>query len=209
MNEKNRGKDSPAANAESAQPFPLVDVKAAAHRLVCVRLLPGDHAVDATVGNGADTLMLARGVGAGGRVDGFDVQAEAIESTRRRLADAAVQADVHLHVRGHEHIADIVPRRHHGQVAAAMFNLGYLPGGNHDRATRPETTVAGVTAALHLLRPGGILTVVAYLGHAGGPEEAEAVWSWARSLDPARWGVVEYRVLSAQLPPQLLALEKR
>ncbi len=46
----------------------------------------GDTVVDATAGNGNDTLYLANLVGATGRVYSFDIQAQAIENTAALLA---------------------------------------------------------------------------------------------------------------------------
>ena len=42
----------------------------------------GDIVVDGTVGNGNDTVFLAKLVGPTGKVYGFDIQKEAIERTK-------------------------------------------------------------------------------------------------------------------------------
>ena len=180
-----------------------------AHLLVDAVLQPGAQAVDATVGNGHDTLRLAHSVGPSGRVDGFDIQSPAIVRTRRRLEAHGVAAQVRLHQRGHEDMEAVLPRHRHGKVGAVMFNLGYLPRSDQAIVTRPETTLRGLAAAVRLLRPGGILTVVAYLRHDGGRLETEHVWAWGRSLDPTVCVVSEYRVLTAEEAPQLLVVEKR
>lgn len=144
-------------------------------------LQPGDLAVDATVGNGHDTLFLCQTVGASGRVLGFDVQAEAIAATRAKLLGAGIESTrFDLHHRGHEHLGEFAQP---GTVAAIMFNLGYLPGSDKALITRPETTLAALATALPLLRPGGVLTIVCYPGHEGGDEEAESVKTWSKSLD--------------------------
>ena len=56
-----------------------------AHDAVRAVVREGDTTIDATVGNGWDTVFLARLVGPTGRVIGLDVQADALENARRLL----------------------------------------------------------------------------------------------------------------------------
>lgn len=170
----------------------------------------GDWAIDATVGNGHDTLTLAHAVGASGHVVGFDVQEAALGATRERLQQAGVLDRVDLVHAGHETMAAHVPEAWEGGVSAVMFNLGYLPGSDKTRITRPETTCQALAAAVPLVRPGGVITVVLYTGHAGGRKEADAVHAWAAGLDARRWGVLSYRFMNQPNdPPHLLACERR
>lgn len=164
-------------------PFPRVT--SFAHDLVATFVKEGDHVIDATVGNGHDARFLAALVGPSGRVDGFDLQPEAIDATRRILAD---MPQVVLHCLGHEHLARIVS----GPVTAVMFNLGYLPSGDKTVITRPETTLAALEASWDLLKPGGVLSVVVYPGHAGGLEESIAVESWFSNRQDAGQRVVRF-----------------
>ncbi len=140
----------------------------------------GDAVVDATAGNGNDTEFLARMVGASGRVYAFDVQREALERTRRRLADCELLQRVTLIETGHECLAEHVEGR---ELAALMFNLGYLPGSDRTVITQPETTVSALRQGISLLRPGGVVTVVMYPGHRGGEVEKEAVMDFCARLD--------------------------
>jgi predicted methyltransferase len=184
-----------------------------AQRWVAERAKPGGAALDATAGGGADTLFLARVVGPKGRVYAFDVQEEALERTRARLALAERTeglADVKLLHAGHERMAEMVPADLHGKIQAVMFNLGYLPGGSDLTViTRPETTLAALNQALELLAPGGALTAVLYPGHPGGDSEAQAVESWAAGLPAGRAQTVMYRFPQKPHAPYLIALEKR
>lgn len=181
-----------------------------AHEMVGQALSVGEVAVDATVGNGHDTVALARAVGAEGRVFGFDVQDEAIESTRSRLATEEVRADVTLIRAGHEEMDRHLPKDVHGSVAAVTFNLGYLPGSTSDLTTTPGTTIPALEAAVRMLRPGGVLTVVLYTGHDGGKEEARAVDAWAADLSQKRCHALSYRFVNRENdPPRLVAVEKR
>ncbi len=182
-----------------------------AHQIVAAVLQPGEVAIDATVGNGHDTLFLARQVGAEGHVYGFDVQEEALIRTQRRLKVAMLDRRVTLFQQSHDQMAEAIPPACHGRLGAIMFNLGYLPGGT-DRTciTRPKTTLPALDVALQLLRPAGVLTVVAYPGHPGGNEEAEAVRKWAETLDPEDFVAVRYAFCNRRRPaPELVVVYKR
>ncbi len=154
-----------------------------AQQAVAAVLGPGGLAVDATVGNGHDTLFLARRVAPRGRVFGFDIQPAALAGARRRLAAAGLEGAVELALCGHERMAERLPGAWHGRVAAVMFNLGYLPGADKSLVTRPDTTLAALDQAVALLRPGGVLSLMLYRGHAGAPREVAAVEDWLSRLD--------------------------
>lgn len=168
-------------------------------------LTPGVIAVDATVGNGHDTLFLAERVGETGRVYGFDSQAQAISATRARLVEAQLLPRVTLIEVGHEkmrlHIAEGVRPR------AVMFNLGYLPGSDKQHITRAVTTQPALEQACDCLAPGGRISLVLYTGHPGGREEADDVHEYVATLG------TEWRVNHEPPPvagaPELLLLERR
>lgn len=161
-----------------------------AHRLLEGCLGQGDIAIDATVGNGHDTLFLASRVGTQGKVYGFDIQQPALDAAYRRLEDAGVTAQVALYHAGHETMGYLLSESVQGWVRAVMFNLGYLPGGDKRRITAASTTLAALQAALALLAPGGVISLLAYTGHPGGREEAELVKGWAAALPPHAFEVV-------------------
>lgn len=147
-----------------------------AHEVVAEVVREGDVVVDATAGNGYDTVFLAGLVGASGKVLGFDVQAAAIESSRARVESAGFADRVELFQESHARLAERVS----GGVAAVMFNLGYLPGADHAVITETDETIRALEAAVSVLRPEGVVTVVCYPGHEGGDVEAVAVLNWAR-----------------------------
>ena len=160
------------------------------HTVVRATLKPGDIAVDATVGNGRDARLLAECVGPSGKVFAFDVQAVGLERAAAYLADHDIH-NVELFQRDHAEI-DAVLTEYRGRIGAVMFNLGYLPGGEKTITTTTASTVTAIRAALELLRPGGVLTVVAYTIHSGGAEEADAVRTLLRNLP------TEYEVRESQ-----------
>ncbi len=179
------------------------------HRLLREHLVPGDMAIDATAGNGHDTLFLARLTGPGGMVFAFDVQAQALENTRRLLGHESVPPHTWqlLHA-GHENMTEAIPQEWQGRAGAVLFNLGYLPGGDKSVITGSLSTLQAMRAALAFLRHGGILVAVLYTGHPGGAEEAASVLDFAASLP---WGfhAAEYRTLNARKPaPSVLAIER-
>lgn len=151
-------------------------------------LQAGALAIDATAGNGHDTVFLAHCVAPGGQVYGFDIQPAALASTRARLQAEQQSAQVALCAIGHEHMASHVPTEWRGKVSAIMFNLGYLPGGDKSVITDAATTVAALNQALELLRPGGLVSLLQYRGHAGADAEVAAVDTWIKAL-PGTWCV--------------------
>jgi len=158
-----------------------------ARALVQAALLPGDRAIDATCGMGRDTVMLARAVGPLGKVLAIDVQEIAVKATAAALA-AENLADRVVAIRAsHGDLDQLVPADWKGRVGAVTFNLGYLPGGDHGITTAWRETRRALMVAPGLLRPGGVLTVIAYTGHPGGAEEKEGVERELRLLDPEKW----------------------
>lgn len=187
----------------------FLSVLSIAHKWIAERAGRGDIVVDATAGGGVDTLALAELVGANGRVYAFDIQQEAINRTRERLAAAGALEQVRLHLIDHSQMAVAVDAGHHGRVSAVMFNLGYLPGGDTEVITKPSTTLEALNAALSLLKPGGIITCVLYPGHTGGDAEALAVEAWAAGLPQVEGQAVLYRQPQRSAAPYLIAIEKR
>jgi len=160
--------------------MPRISITGTAQEKVGDHVKPGDQVIDATAGNGHDTLFLAQAVQSAGHVWALDIQQAALESTARRLSEAGVQDRVTLIQGSHAHMAGLLPQELAGQVTAIMFNLGYLPGSDKAMATATDTTLQALEAARALLAPGGILSVVAYLGHPGGREEFTRVQQWFR-----------------------------
>lgn len=160
-----------------------------AHEMIRAHLHPGDRAIDATLGNGHDALFLAQCVGEAGHVYGFDIQSQALQSTRLRLQEQGLQVRITLLLASHAEMARHVPQAWHGRIQAIMFNLGYLPGTDKSVITQPESTLAALTSACALLARHGLMTVMVYPGHAGGDEEARAVEQWMRQLNPERYQI--------------------
>lgn len=166
--------NSPAARRS----IPLTERAQAAVRAV---IGLGDAVIDATVGNGYDTQFLAEQVGPSGVVHGFDIQSSALAATATRLLAAGLN-NVQLWNRDHADMLSVVPAELYGGVAAVMFNLGYLPGGDKKITTRETSTRAAIDQAAVLLRPGGVISILVYTGHDQGAAEAQAVASLVDQL---------------------------
>jgi SAM-dependent methyltransferase len=152
-------------------------------------LSEGGLAVDATVGNGYDTLFLAHRVGPRGRVIGFDVQKAALAGARELLKFVGSVGRVSLIHDSHSRLEDYLPAG--AVIQGAMFNLGYLPRGNRQIITKPETTVAALSAVLRHLADRGRVTLLVYRGHEGGPEEYSGLRRFLEELPDAAWQVEE------------------
>lgn len=176
-----------------------------AKTLLASAIKPGDIAVDATAGNGHDTLFLAQLVGDDGYVYAFDVQKEAVDATLNRLLDNALEHRAIVLRDGHENVANYVNK----PVAAAVFNLGYLPGSDHSIVTKPNTTVAALKDLIQLLKVGGLIVLVVYHGHEGGKEERDEVIRYVSELPQKYVHVLRYEFMNQKNdPPFIIALEK-
>lgn len=176
-----------------------------AHLLLAHVVKEGDTVIDATAGNGHDTVFLAQRVGDSGKVHAFDIQRQAIENTRRRLEEWRLSHRVVLHHASHTNIAYM-----DSSIKATVFNLGYLPGSDKQIVTQAESTRAAVSAALPLLQPSGIVVLVQYRGHPGGEQEAAALEQFVRQLPSSAYVVSKYEHLNVpHNPPYVLVIEKR
>lgn len=166
---------------------------------------PGDMVVDATCGRGGDTAFLAGLVGKNGLVWAFDIQKEAIESTRLYLQAKGLNQQVRLLRDSHENVRKYMD----GPIKAAMFNLGYLPGSNHDLKTLPQAVIKALGDILDMLQSGGAVSIVSYPGHEGGWEEIAALRSYVAKLPQQQYEIAEIKFLNQiNQPPQAVIIEK-
>lgn len=147
----------------------------------------GDFCIDATAGRGKDTLFLSERVGQTGKVLAFDIQEEAIREARRKIADAGWEERVTFVLDGHEHM-----ERYAGKNTAdiILFNLGYLPGGDHRLATKASTTLEAMEKGLEVLKKQGLMCICIYSGGDSGFLEKKEVLSWVRKLPAKEYDVI-------------------
>ncbi len=166
----------------------------------------GDQVVDATCGKGRDTLFLARLVQQPGRVWSFDIQREALEFTRSLLQAEGAEKQATLVHDNHSRADQYLP----ASIRAAMFNLGYMPGGDHDVITNGPDTVRALQHCVSRLTEGGIITVVAYPGHPGGRQEMQDVGDYLSSLDQQVFECWQLSFMNQRnQPPVLMVCTKR
>ncbi|MCG5250803.1 class I SAM-dependent methyltransferase [Brevibacillus agri] len=176
-----------------------------ARKLIRERVQQDETVIDATMGNGNDTLFLAQLVQETGKVIAFDIQPQAIAKTKDRLEREGLADRVELKLASHEEIESL-----NVQAAAIMFNLGYLPGGDKEITTQASSTIRAIESGLRVLRPGGIMTVMIYWGHAAGEVEKEAVEAFCHELSQLEFLVLKYQYINQQnQAPFLLAIERR
>ena len=206
-----------------------------AHASIQRAVTPGSLVIDATAGNGHDTLFLAKLVGPTGLVLAFDIQPDALEKTRTALEQANLATQVRLFLTSHENIAlclqgNAMPPSTgqlatsltaktppdpalyltaRPQVRAAMFNLGFLPNSAKEIATRPSTTLAALIGLLPAMLPGAALSIHCYSGHDGGKEESKAVLDWAARQPEEAWRVYRYETLNKKHGAENLILMER
>ncbi len=149
----------------------------------------GDLVIDATCGNGHDTLYLTE---LGAKVVAYDIQEEALEAARIRAPEATYRLRSHI---------SFVEK----EAALIVYNLGYLPGGNKERTTQTDTTLQSVGRALDMVTKA--ISITCYPGHPEGAKEEAALLDFARSLDPKKWHVCHHQWLNRKQAPSLLWLE--
>ncbi|MGN0628027.1 MAG: class I SAM-dependent methyltransferase [Oscillospiraceae bacterium] len=168
------------------------------HKMLKARIKPGDFCIDATAGNGHDTVFLCELVGSGGKVLAMDIQQSAVDSTRENLAE-----------HGFSELAEVICMSHsemdrlaaHESADCVVFNFGWLPGGDHDIFTRAETSVPAIEKAIDILKPGGLLSLCLYYGRNNGYSERDAILEYLAGLDSRRYAVMKCDFLNRKNDP--------
>lgn len=168
----------------------------------------GDVAIDATAGNGFDTLFLAQSVGDNGKVYAFDIQEEALINTNRLLSEYN-QDNVELILQSHALMKVHVPTHRHKKIKAVMFNLGYLPKGDKTVITVADSTQQALNQAIELLADNTAITIIAYPGHAGGKQELDMIIEWVANLDNSLWQIQRVNSMSQSEQSPVLFLINR
>ena len=171
-----------------------------AHDFLAQVITQEDIVVDATMGNGHDTLFLAK---LAKQVYAFDIQEQALEKTSQRLQEAGL-TNAELILQGHETVDQFVR-----EVKAAIFNLGYLPSADKSIITQPQTTIEALDKLCHMLVKGGRIAIMIYYGHEGGDIERDAVMDFVSHLPQEEYTAAIYRTLNQiNNPPFLVMIEK-
>ncbi|WP_158736517.1 class I SAM-dependent methyltransferase [Alteribacillus sp. YIM 98480] len=173
-------------------------------------LKEGEIAIDATAGNGMDTLYLAKKVGTSGKVYSFDIQQAAIEKTNIRLKDHQLDNRVSLILDSHVNAASYLADEEHFLLKAAVFNLGYLPSGDKTITTKGDTTVQAVSNLLQIMPSRSIIILVIYHGHEEGKKEKQTIETFVKQLNQTSVNVLRYEFINQiNNPPFIIAIEKK
>lgn len=157
------------------------------HRFLQQHVPPGALCIDATAGRGRDTVLLCRLCGENGRVVALDIQQQAVESTRALLWTHGLADRARVVCDTHRNIARYATP---GSVDAVVFNLGFLPGGDHSIYSKPQDSIPAITDSLSLLRPGGVISICVYYGGDTGFEERDALLSYLPRIDSREYTVL-------------------
>lgn len=174
------------------------DVSTLAQNIIKSSCLNFNAAVDATLGNGHDTDFLA---GIFEKVYSFDIQKQCINNYVHKNKDNVILIND-----SHENIEKHI----NGAIDCAMFNLGFLPGGDKCITTKYESTLKAIDSALKLLRSNGIITIALYPGHEAGKLERDHIIYFASNLPKHTFGVLHQKFINRKNnPPELLVIEKK
>lgn len=172
-------------------------------------ITPGSVLIDATCGNGHDTLHLARTGPA--KLYAFDMQPDAVYATRELLLSEGFEEKIEdetirLICDSHEYMAEYVDEK----ADVIVFNLGYLPGGDKNFVTTSASTISAVITSMSLLADDGLICITMYSGHPEGYEEKESLLMFAMELDPHAYHVSYINMINQpNFPPEILLITKK
>ena len=178
------------------------------HTLLREIISIGDTVIDATCGNGNDTLLMAQLVGESGKVLAFDIQQQAIDNTLALLRQNNQEKQVTCIKDSHSNLPKYV--NCDTKIKAAIFNLGYLPKSDKSIITLPKSTLAAINSIQNYLVAGGRIVIVAYYGHEHGQLELEALIDYLSHVNQTEWTVLQYQFINQKnCPPICFCLEKK
>ena len=173
------------------------------HEYLKARVKNGDVMVDATMGRGRDTLFLASLVGDIGKVYAFDIQEEALYSTRALLKENNI-TNTQLILDSHHKMCDYVL-----SAKGVVFNLGFLPGGDHSVFSHSDTSIKAIEAALSIIPDDGFVTICSYYGGDTGFEEKDNLLNYLATLDQKLFTVMVQSFHNRKgCPPLFIIIEK-
>ncbi len=173
-------------NQEKKSPKRQLGVLDLAHQFLRAHVRPGDTVIDATCGRGNDTKLLCELTGENGRVIGFDIQQDAIDSASALLDENGLHAELHLdsHANMEQYAAP-------ESVSCIVFNFGWLPRGSHEIFTHADSSIAALEAGLRLLKYGGWLVLCIYYGGVNGFSERDALTDYLSQLESRFYTVLQ------------------
>ena len=151
--------------------------------------------VDFTLGRGNDTIFLSENFN---YVYSFDLQKECIDDFELKNIQ-----NVKLILDSHENVDKYIDG-----FDCGMYNLGYLPGSNKEITTNAESTLISLYKAVNILKIGGFISIVLYIGHNQGKRESQEVLEFCSRLDNKRFNVAYLNLLNKNNSPSLVLINK-
>lgn len=183
----------------------MIDLLKTEKQFISLHIKQGGTAVDFTMGNGHDTLWLSKAVGENGRVYAFDIQKQALESTKKLLECENAPKNYTLILDSHHNVKKYVKE----PICAGLFNLGYLPGGDKTITTLHETSLAALKDGIELLSPDGAILCAVYPGHTEGTIEGELIEKMLSELDRREICATKFKIVNSPTSPFFFLIEKK
>lgn len=188
----------------------MTNILAKAKRLIDVGINGAGIYADFTMGNGFDTLYLSKNCPEGSIIYAFDVQADALDSTKRLLESENCPANYRLILDSHENFdAHIMELSHGEKIKCGVFNLGYRPKGDKKITTLRSSTLAALKKAIEYLDFGGVIVVAVYPGHEEGAIEGELIREYGENLNSLEYDVLYHRLINIKTSPYIIAVQKK
>ncbi len=170
--------------------------------LMETNLKNNDIVIDATVGNGKDSLFLLNTINKG-YLFGFDIQKEAIQNTNNLLKDKF--NNYTLYNTGHQNMYSLL-EEYKNKVSLVVFNLGYLPKGDKTITTKSDTTIKAIKDAFNLLNNKGHIVITIYPGHNEGLKESIAIKNY---LNKKKYEYYEYHNTDNKKAPYVIEIKQK
>ncbi len=162
--------------------------------------------IDATAGNGYDTLFIAKMLKKDGFLYSFDISEKAIINTKKLLKENNINSDnIKIINDSHENTDKYITDK---KIKAAMFNLGYLPNSDKNTITKAKSTIYAIEMILNMLADKGVVTICSYVGHDGGEEDRE-VRGYLLSLDKKAYEISVMEMMGRTGAPVLYLIIKK
>ncbi len=176
------------------------------HHFISAGVTVADTVIDATCGNGYDTVFLSKLVKEKGKVFAFDVQEKAIQASKKELRFSNANENVEFFQTCHSKIKKTISPDYKGKIKCAVFNLGYLPRSDKKIVTSSETSIKAISDCLEFIMPNGLVIVTVYVGHEEGLRESKAIDEYIKSLDKKLY---KLRIIRSEIDePYILCIIK-
>ncbi len=180
------------------------DITSTLHQNILPYIKEATICVDCTCGNGYDSKFLLENMPITSKLYAFDIQQIAIKNSKKLIEELS-NKNTEFILDSHENIDKYITEN----IDVALFNLGYLPCGDHSITTTYKSTIASIQKILEKLSKGGIISVLIYSGHENGKVEKDALLEYFKTLDSNKIKLMRVDFpLSPNNPPEIYVLQR-